>query len=223
MALSDLSGTQRQRLWSVHTALCACALQIADALSWACVRNSCCGGYRRPRMLNPQDGPGHGMCDVHVAPGGNMQEVLCYDYGLRLGCGAWTRAATARSPKGFLALTRLAAVLSWEALHIQSKTCANLSVGTCTPFGCLGLLQISVAPSLRARTGHRARQIDPAHAPAGRRASHIAGARSQAQNDLAHAPACRPRSMWLARCRRRKMTWRTRPRARRAFQVAGAK
>ena len=141
------------------------------------------------------------------------------------GCGAWTRAATARSPKGFLALARPPAVLSWEALHIQSKTCVSLSVYVwgCAPhLGAWGSLQISVAPSLRARTGRRARPNDPAHAPARRRASHVAGARSQAQNNVAHAP--RPqRASHIAGARSQAQNDLAHAPARRALHVAGAK
>ena len=57
-------------------------------------------------MLNSQDGPGHGECDVFVAPDGNVKEVLCYDYGFRSGFGRLYQGGDGEIPKGFFALAR---------------------------------------------------------------------------------------------------------------------
>ena len=61
-------------------------------------------------MLNSQDGPGHGECDVFVAPDGNVKEVLCYDYGFRSGFGRLYQGGDGEIPKGFFALARPRAV-----------------------------------------------------------------------------------------------------------------
>ncbi len=61
---------------------------------------------RRPHVLNLQDGPGHGECDVFVAPDGQVKEVLCYDYGFRSGFGRLYQGGDGEIPKGFLALVR---------------------------------------------------------------------------------------------------------------------
>ena len=70
-------------------------------------------------MLNSQDGPGHGECDVFVAPDGNVKEVLCYDYGFRSGFGRLYQGGDGEIPKGFFALARPTAVFAWALLPTQ--------------------------------------------------------------------------------------------------------
>lgn len=67
-------------------------------------------------MLNSQDGPGHGECDVFLAPDGSVKEVLCYDYGFRSGFGRLYQGGDGEIPKGFFALARPTAVFSWEEM-----------------------------------------------------------------------------------------------------------
>ena len=96
-------------------------------------------------MLNSQDGPGHGECDVFVAPDGNVKEVLCYDYGFRSGFGRLYQGGDGEIPKGFFALARPRAVfplgrstllpsvhLLWNVSFLSVWMCSCLSAwGTC--------------------------------------------------------------------------------------------
>jgi len=77
-------------------------LSVSAFDSGACARST-------PRVLDSQDGPGHGECDVFVAPDGKVKEVLCYDYGFRSGFGRLYQGGDGEIPKSFLALVRPAA------------------------------------------------------------------------------------------------------------------
>ena len=88
-------------------------------------------------MLNSQDGPGHGECDVFVAPDGVVKEVLCYDYGFRSGFGRLYQGGDGEIPKGFFALVRPTAVCSLE-FEQACKSCSNLLWQVPVSLECLG-------------------------------------------------------------------------------------
>ncbi|KAK9834268.1 hypothetical protein WJX81_001729 [Elliptochloris bilobata] len=68
----------------------------------------------KSHLLSSQDGPGHGECDVFIAPDGNVREVLCYDYGFRSGFGRLYQGGDGEIPKGFFAL-------GWENYRKEFK------------------------------------------------------------------------------------------------------
>jgi ubiquinol oxidase len=60
----------------------------------------------RPRVLSSVDNAG-GDCSVFVGPDGEVQEVMCCDYGFRSGFGRLYQGGDGEIPKNAFALVRV--------------------------------------------------------------------------------------------------------------------